>query len=730
LPESKPTVVFISTYPPRECGIATFTQDLFKYCQKILGPGIRCKIAAMNVSPLDTYNYPPEVSWEIDQDSHGDYVKLADAVNEDKNITGVILQHEYGIFGGVDGEKILIFMKRCRKPVLVTLHTALPSPTLKMLEVTAGIIKYASNIVVLTKKSKEIIEHLYPKSCGKIFIIPHGVHGVEFSDQRAFKSKLELSGHFILSTFGLLSRGKGIEYVLHALPDIIRQYPNVLYLVLGQTHPIVRRNEGEKYRLELAHLVVTLGLEKHVKFYDQYFKLPDLLQYLQATDIYISTSINPNQAVSGTLSYALGTGRTVISTEFAQAKEVITPRIGRLVPIQDSPAITDALSELLHDKQKLSQMARNAYDETRTMLWSNVAVKYTNLLERTIIPPVNLKHLYTMTDHTGLIQFAKFNVPDVDSGYTLDDNVRALVSCSWMVDTAESKKMQVLIRVFLAFIEKCQQEDGSFVNYIGYTDKLPTSQNFREDLEDTQARTMWGLAEVMSNLRLPEQIRKSARSVYLRSLPKGSGLMHLRAKAFAIKSFATAMNHIPSQKRELLGYMKTYADSLLEHLRDNSSKSWVWFEKDLNYSNALLSESLLIAGNCLDNSSYSEKGARALQFLIGKTFSPDMYMPIGHSKWYTNKERRSQYDQQPEDPASMITALTTAYGFTNNEEYKNLAKKCFSWFLGNNSLNKPLYDLQTGGCCDGLHPDRVNLNQGAESLVSYLMSNHMVTQLQ
>lgn len=727
--ENKPTIVFLSTYPPRECGIATFTQDLLHYSQKIEGLKFRYKVAAFNLSPLDTYKYPREVTWEIDENSKKDYVNLAKKINDDINISGIILQHEYGIFGGLDGKKILYFMENCKKPMLVTLHTTLPSPSPKMKEVTERIVQLASNIVVLTKNSKEIIQNLYPKSNGKIFVIPHGIHNVKFSSQKEFKIKLELDNRIVLSTFGLLSRNKGIKYVINALPKIIKKYPSIIYLILGETHPVIRRNEGEKYRLELAHLITTLGLEKHVKFYDQYLSLPDLLEFLQATDIYISTSINPNQAVSGTLSYALGTGRPVISTDFNQAKEIMTSDIGRLVPIRNSSAMTSALLELLSDKEKLKVMARNAYDKTRPMLWSRVAEKYTNLLARTIIPPVNLRHLYKMTDDLGLFQFAKLTVPNKESGYTLDDNARALITCSWLIKQKYSKKIMDLINIYFAFIKKCQLQDGTFTNYIGFKDNSPTDQNNNEDLSDPQARAMWALSEVMNNQVLSVDIRNQAKKMYLQSLEKGSKLTHLRAKAFAIKSFTLALNALPDHQKILLEYIKKYTDSLVAALKENSLKSWVWFEKDLKYSNALLSESLIIAGNYLKDYIYTNKGIQSLDFLISKTFSPDMYMPIGHSNWYKKNGIRSRYDQQAEDPAAMILALSTAYENTHDEKYKNLAKKCFSWFLGNNSLNKSLYDEKTGGCYDGLRPDHVNLNQGAESLVSYLMSSYTITQL-
>lgn len=689
---------------------------------------VDCKVAALNLSPLDTYKYPPEVEWKVDQNSKTDHIHLAKTLNEDIHISGVIIQHEYGIFGGVEGEILLSFMRNCKKPMLVTLHTVLPDPTPKMKEVTSTIIEFATSVVVLTNNSKKIIEALYPESVGKVFMIPHGIHPTPFSNSQEYKEQLKLDEHIILSTFGLLSRGKGIEYVLHALPPVIKKFPSVLYLILGETHPVIRRQEGEKYRFELAKLITKLDLKDHVRFYDQYFSLPDLFEFLKATDIYISTSTNPNQAVSGTLSYALGTGRAVISTEFAQAKEIVTSENGRLIPIKDSPALTSALLDLLSNKDKLTKMHQNAYKKTRSMLWSNVAGEYLTLLERMVIPTLKIDHLITMTDDFGLFQFASLTVPNKKFGYTLDDNARALIVCSWLHAQNYTKKVEELLNIYLTFIKKCQLENGSFTNYIGFDDKLPTLQNTTEDIEDSQMRALWALGEVMANKSLPKDTQDKAKQIFLANLNQKKELTHLRAKAFAIKAFALSIPHLPEKKSFLISQVKEYAEDLLTALTNNSIKSWRWFESDLNYNNALLPESLLIAGDILKNDDYTKRGIESLEFLISKTFSKT-YMPIGHARWYRNKEKRSDYDQQPEDPAAMILALVRAYNITKDQLYKNLANTCFSWFLGNNSLNLTLYDRKSGGSYDGLHPDRVNLNQGAESLVSYLMSSFMITKL-
>jgi glycosyltransferase involved in cell wall biosynthesis len=719
----------LGTYPPRECGIATFTQDLYSYCVKFLGEDFNYKVAAFNINAHNTYKYPKEVAFKIDQEDKDEHIELAKTINEDKNISGVILQHEYGIYGGSSGANILYFMRKCKKPLLVTFHTVLPHPKAQMKKVTRKIVRYATIIVVLTENSKKIIEELYPEAIGKIYVIPHGIHETKFTVQEKYKEKLLLNGRVVLSTFGLLSRGKGIEYVIKSLPEVIKSHPTLLYLVLGETHPVIRRREGEKYRKELYKLIKNLGLQKYVKFYDQYLSLTDLFEFLKATDIYISTSTNPNQAVSGTLSYALGTGRPVVSTEFAQSKEMVTTDVGRLVPIMDSGMFSYALLDLLSDSQKLKEMSKTAYKKTRSMLWANVANEYVNLIRRAEVPELNLHHLYKMTDDFGLFQFANYTKPNRKYGYTLDDNARALILCSWLIKEKYTKKLDKHINIYLNFIKTCQQEDGSFINYINYKEKKPTEQNNMESLEEAQSRALWALSEIINNKFLPMKLKNKARKIFLLTFKNGPEPEFIRAKAFSIKAFSIAQRAMPLHKDELIKRITKYSDDLLKSVKENSYKSWVWFEDGLHYNNGILPESLIIAGRVTKNNLYTEAGVNTLKFLIRKTFSSKIYRPIGNSKWYKNSQKRSEFDQQPEDPASMILALATAYKNTHYEMYKNLAMKCFSWFLGNNILDLPVYDSDSGGSFDALHPDRVNLNEGAESLLSFQLSRFAIKKL-
>lgn len=713
----------MGTYPPRECGIATFNQDLLHSAQHFFGDSVQCLATALNFSPLDTHAYPPEVVWQIDQKNKLEYKQFAMECNNNSQIGAIILQHEYGIFGGQDGEYILHFLEHYTKPVIVALHTVLPNPSPHMRLVTNRIVDRADKLIVLTDSTNTILAKEYPHSIGKTSIIPHGIHFTPFSTPLRFKRKLKLESKTILTTFGLMSRGKGIEYVLRALPAVVAKHPTVLYLILGETHPIVQRSEGEKYRKELIRLTSKLQLTAHVKFFDQYLSLEELLEYLKASDIYLSTSINPDQVVSGTLSYALGSGRAVVSTAFSQAKEIIQPSCGRLVPIKNSAAFSEAINELLENHQVLMRMHKNAYKSTRSMLWSSVAKEYALLLTQIILPPLNLTHFKTMTDDFGMFQFAHLSVPNKTFGYTLDDNARALVVCC-TIGLHDFSKIQKLVRVFVRFIATCQQGDGGFINYISYKGKIPTHQNKKEDLEDALSRAMWGLSEALIHPLVSTQTKREVTSILLKAMPHAASLTHLRSKAFMIKAFANLMQpaEIDFNLQELSTQTTKYSEDLLNAYESNSTKSWRWFENALGYNNGVIPEALLVAYELTGESNYKNCALSATSFLVSKTFSGNRYLPVGQSHWYTKNRKRSVFDQQPEEPASNILLLAKAYEITHDSSFKNKMKIAFSWFLGNNSLHTPLYTYENGGCFDGLHPDRVNLNQGAESLVSYLLS--------
>jgi glycosyltransferase involved in cell wall biosynthesis len=718
------SIVFIGTYPPRECGIGTFTTDLLHAFKTITGVSVDYKVAAMNASVEDAYEYPPEVFWQIEQDNKDHYLNLANEINIDTKIKAVVIQHEYGIYGTGSGENLLHFTSSCKKTMTICLHTVLEEMPQEMRVVTQKLLDSVTNVVVLTNTSKEILSRHFPQYQSKITVIEHGIHPTIFTLPDKNKDKHRLKGKTVLTTFGLLSRGKGIEYVIQALPQVVKKHPNLMYLILGQTHPVERRKEGEKYRLELIKLIHDLGLSNHVKFYDKFLDLKDILSYLSATDIYISTSLNPNQAVSGTLSYALGSGRAVVTTDFKQAKEIVDDSVGKIVPCKNSQSYALAILDLLSDEKRLLQKHKNAFEKTRSMLYTNVADnyltllgKYANFSKNPVLPSFTLEHLRKMTDDFGLLQFAKYSFPNPDYGYTLDDNARALIVCKYALNQNLSDKVaKKLANKYLRFMFHCLQDNGTLVNYLSYLELNPTEQNVSENIQDSFGRAIWALSEIINSNTLPKAFQAKARVLFsdIATQVKNLDKLHLRSLAFTIKGL-----HTFDQKYKV--EITEFADKLLSSYMKNSQTSWSWYEDKLLYCNGVLPEALLCAYQATNKKEYLTVGLKSLEFLIEKTFMGEVYVAIGQKGWHNREGLRSQFDQQPEDPTSTIQCLTRAYEITKDEKYKYLAFKCFGWFLGNNLLGFRVYNDLTGGCHDALTQEGINLNQGAESLVSYLL---------
>lgn len=724
----KTKVVYLSTFPPRECGIATFTEDLVNAMDDFLSPSVGSKIVAMEPDEKGktAHRYPSKVFLTILQNDKEAYIKAAQKINRDKEASLVSIQHEFGIFGGEYGAYLLDFLKAVEIPVVITFHTVLPRPDELMKETVVKISEEASSVVVMTESSKKILIDEYGILEEKVSIVPHGIHAVEYSLPSDAKKSLGFGEHLIVTTFGLLSRGKGIEYVIEALPDVVKKFPSLIYLVLGATHPVVVRQEGEIYRQSLEARVKALGLEKNILFYNKYFPLHELLEFLKATDIYIAPPQNPNQAVSGTLSYALGTGRPVISTAFKQAQEYITPDVGTLVGFGSSESFTHALNDMLRDQTRLLALGKNAYFKTRHSTWQNVAIEYSKIFsalspafaavsDEKMIPPRKLDHLFTLTDDFGIIQFANLNEPDISSGYTLDDNARAL-----MVAIEAAPK---LVPIYLDFIEKCQTEEGIFVNYVHGDRTLDLDMNKKTNLEDANGRAMFALATVIASGNASREHRLKAARLLDASIRAKKRYQSPRANAFKIKCFAELIK----RKHRIEGVdlkeeMIALADNLVSLYDRTHSKEWQWFEDALTYSNAVLPEALLSAYEVVPSRKYVEVAEITLNFLIIKSFIHGIYVPIGQEGWYRKGGPRNLFDQQPEDATAMILALDKAFEMTKKKNYEVLKLKTFGWFLGENILKQVVYDRTTGGCFDGVRNSGVNLNQGAESTLSYLIA--------
>jgi len=738
-------IIYLSTFPPRECGIATFTADLTAAMDDLLEPAIESRLAAVNLDDISRYRYSRKVIFQINQYSEQEYIKTAKNINAMDEVKLVNIQHEFGIFAGEYGSYIISFLEALKKPSIVTFHSVLPSPEAKLKAIVCSIAEKASGLVAMTNLSREILIREYGIAEEKISMIPHGIHSMSYTSSAKPKSALGLSKKVSLLTFGLLSRGKGIEYVIEALPKVVNAHSDILYIVLVVTHPNVLKEEGENYRKFLIQKVHDLKLSSYVNFYNEYVSVDKLLHFLRAADIYISTSLDPNQAVSGTFSYALGSGRPVISTSFAQARELITSEAGILVNFRDSGSYAEAIMRLLKDSSLREQLGKNAYFRTRNMTWQNVALEYSKLFskyssdisevsEHKKIPRVNLNHILRLTDDFGVIQFARLSLPDISSGYTLDDNARALiVVCLYYGELGgafkavypDKQKSELLkrIEVYLRFIEFVSGDDYMFCNYLRSDRSIDIELNKKDSLDDANGRALWALAVVSAADYLPDSVRNKAFSLLKKSIEIYKMFESPRSIAFYAKGICLLLKKMQEiEGKDLKELLVTHCDRLVSLYRGVSSEEWQWFENYLTYSNAVLPEALILGHEHTGNSEYLDIGIKTLDFLIGKTFVSGIYMPIGQDGWHHKFGERRYFDQQPEDVSAMVCALATAHSITGKAFYKKLMHEAFNWFLGDNSLKQVVYDRVTGGCYDGLGERNINLNQGAESITSYLLA--------
>ena len=704
-------LVYISTYPPRECGIATFTKDL----SLSMGSLLDSKIIAMNDRK---HNYDKNVIAKISAEKIEDYTKVASIINKNDQVEMVHIQHEFGIFGGEYGEYLITLLNDLKKPVITTFHTVLPDPSLKMKNIVREIIEKSKAIIVMNRHSRDILEKDYGAPSEKVLFIPHGIPNFPLSSGKEEKEKLNLSENIVLSTYGLISEGKGIEYFIQAIASVVKFFPNVKYLILGETHPVVKKREGEKYRNFLKSEVKRLNLSKNVIFYNKYLNSEDIRFFLNATDIYLSPMLDEKQSVSGTISFALGCGKPVISTSTFYAKSVVTEKRGILVGFKDPERISKAILEIINNPSKMKEMGINAYTDSRFMTWPNVALahydlyrKYVNFPDIKKIPDIKLNHLNNLTDNFGIIQFAKNTLPDLTYGYSTDDNARALIVAINHYLKEGNKKCLKIIKTYLNFIKIVQKKDGSFFNYVDKEKNIETGKIS----EDVQGRVVWSLGYLISQKNIPQQIIKEAEGIFNKSLPYIKNLKSLRAKAFSIMGL--------NSNKDLL---RKFADSLLASFKKENQKKWNWFEDCLTYSSSKIPEALFVAYSTLKDEKYLKVAEKSLAFLMKKTFTKKEYLPIGQNGWYFKNKRRSLFDQQPEDPSSMVQALVSAYEITKKEEYKEKAIIAFEWFLGRNYLRQVMYDDFTGGCYDGLGKYSININQGAESTVCYLLARQSI----
>jgi glycosyltransferase involved in cell wall biosynthesis len=717
-------IVFLATYPPRECGIATFTKDIVASINERLPKNTKTGVIAMNSNGVNIYNYPQEVIYQISDTDMNDYIEAAKQINDSPRIKLVNIQHEFGIFKGEYGDYLLAFLEIVNKPVIITFHSVLPNPNSQLKKVVKAISEKVEEIIVMTNKAIEILREVYNVNT-PIHLVPHGIPKVSFDSQESEKTRLGYEGKIILSSYGMINSGKGYEYVIDALPKIVEKYPNLLYLIVGETHPIVRKDQGEAYRNFLTEKLKKLNLEKNVKFYNKYLPVEEIVQYLKATDIYISSCIDPNQITSGTLSYAMGCGRAVISTSFLHAKDLVSKERGLLVGFKKSGEFEKAILNLLENPDLRKQMETNSYYYTRSMTWPNVAMHYCDIFNKYLdlkekdfesLPEIDTSHLIRLTDNFGLIQFAIQADPDENSGYTLDDNARAILVCTKHYEKFREFKQLDLIRTYLNYIKYVQKRDGKLYNFVGKDKSIKKDQWS----EDAHARAIWALGYMISSPNIPDDFKREAEIIIRKAIAASDEISSPRSLSFMIQGLYF-YNKVANSAR-IRKYIEKLANDLVSLYKNSSSPEWKWFEPYMSYANSKLPEALLYAYLSTGKRDYLDFGLESLNFLLSKTFDNEIFVPIGQRGWYFKDGQKEKYDQQPIEASYTIQSLILAYKISRDEKYKKYALEAFQWFVGKNTLNQVVYDSTTGGCYDGIGENAINLNQGAESTISYLMA--------
>lgn len=730
-------IAFVGDHLPRKCGIATFTSDLLEAVASEY-PQSQCLCVSVN-DIKDGYDYPEVVRFEIEEQDLSSYLRAADFLNI-SNVDIVCVQHEFGIYGGAVGGHILAFLRELRMPIVTTLHTVLREPRADQRRVMQELISLSTRVVVMAEQGRNMLQEVYHAPAAKIDLIPHGIPDVAFVDPEYFKDKFGVAGRTTLLTFGLLSPSKGIEYVLNALPDILTQFPDVVYIVLGATHPNELREHGEAYRLSLELLAKKNGIEKNIIFYNQFVDLENLKEFIGAADLYITPYLNEAQITSGTLAYTFGAGKAVISTPYWHAAELLADHRGVLVPFADSAAIAHEVKDLLGDDARRHAMRKNAYRIGRDMVWSCAAQQYMHSFELSrleAVPPVRksvmrtlaqkprelpelmLNHLSRMTDSTGVFQHAIFSVPNFSEGYCTDDNARAFVLAMQLEEVGEEpENARALATTTAAFLHHAYDwTTKRFHNHLSF------DRRWLDEVgsEDCHGRALWALGVGVG--RSPDQgFQMMAGQLFAQALPAFTDFTSPRAWAFGLIGIHEYLRRLSGDS--LVNQTREKLTCRLMRLFDAHAKSdWHWFEEELSYDNAKLAHALILSGRATGQRAVFERGLSALRWLNELQVSEQgHFRPIGSNGFYRRGSPRANFDQQPIEAHAMVSACLVAYRCTSDVWWYDQAQRAFDWFIGWNDLGLEIYSPESGGCRDGLHVDRVNGNQGAESTLAFLLS--------
>lgn len=727
-------LMVLTSYPERECGIATFSYDLISSLTEKFGRSINLVVCAIDHEKTIA-DYPSPVVFVLNINDPSSYTNLATKIAADKSFDGVLVQHEFGLFSGEYGEHLIQLLAKIDIPIFTTFHTILPDPAAHRKLIVQLIAQFSTALIVMSASSKNILVKDYQLDANAISIIPHGTHLLSLKNEKELKYNHQLSGKRVLTTFGLLSSGKSIETALFALPEIIQVFPNTIYLIIGKTHPEVVKQEGEKYRNSLIDLCKELNITDNVRFVNEFVSKKQLEDYLQLTDIYLFTSIDPNQAVSGTFAYAMACGCPIIATKIPQAITLLN-NAGIVIDFKDSAQLAAGAIRLFQNPAYLKQLRLNTLQTIRPSAWQNVAIKYMRIFQKYcqfqsknlsfVIPAYQTNHIHNTTTDIGIIQFSSVESPAFQTGYTIDDNARALIALLEYYDLTADDKALKLIPIYFNYIERMQQKDGRFLNYLTVDLKV-TDQNFKENLEDANGRAIWALGTFMFHSHLFDfKYTYFILELIEKAMPRIVELQSPRAIAFTIKGLS-AYNRLVNEKSITL-LIEQLADKLVVHYQANRTKDWYWFEATMTYANSLLPEALIIAYNATKKQEYMSVAKESFHFLLDVLFEGEHLRVISNRTWHSNTIERSQFGEQPIDVAYTIMALQTFNNCIPSVQYEEKMAIAFDWYHGKNQLNQIVYNPISGGCYDGLEETEVNINQGAEATVTYLMARNCMEQ--
>jgi glycosyltransferase involved in cell wall biosynthesis len=732
------SIVLIGNHLPRQCGIATFGTHLIDSVAQN-APDKDCWAIAMNDQP-EGYPYPSRVRFEINQHQLNEYSMAADLLNLNQ-VDVVCLQHEYGIFGGQRGGFIIELLRGLKMPVVTTLHTILKDPPLQERQIMMQLAEFSDRLVVMSERSVEFLRDIYQVSEEKIVLIHHGIPDVPLVGSDIYKDKFSISGKMVILTFGLLSPSKGIEVVIEALPEIVKAHPQVIYMVVGATHPHLKAEHGEDYRIGLHRRAKELGVADHIVFHDRFVTDEELPEFIGAADIYITPYPNEAQIISGTLAYALGMGKAVVSTPYWHAQELLADGRGRLIPFRDQVALAREVIDLLDHPSKRLAIQEKAYNYGRKMIWSDVGHRYIETfveakrqrLRENIpshrletlelhqqLPEIKLDHLHRMTDATGMLQHSKYKVPDRTHGYCVDDNARALIVAITLQNLQHpDSALNEPTTIYLSFLDHAfNGETGRFRNFMSY------DRHWLEEVgsEDSHGRAVWGLGVAVALSREKGQ-EMFAVDLFHRALGATEHFTHPRAIAFAIIGIHAYLCRYSGDSR-VRKMRKILSDRLMQRFRDFATEDWPWCTDSVTYDNARLSQALLLSGQWLPDREMLEMGLRSLDWLkqIQTDETGRHFAAIGNHGWLTRDGEKARFDQQPIEAAAMVDACIEAFNYTRDEKWITYAYRCLNWYQGENDLGVPLCDYATGGCRDGLEAQGTNENQGAESTLCWLMA--------